>query len=106
MTKTLEITDEASKVIVNMRDKLSQARHAIGENDPMYVKMAESLAFSLITMLGLGGRITADGDVDLYCVGEFITYGVNFHSREHPDKGMREALRGLNVVIGEWSVNS
>lgn len=105
MPKTIEITDDASKVIVNMRDKLSNVRHAIGENDPMYVKMAESLAFSLTTMLGLGGKITSDGDVELYCIGEYITYGVNFHSRKHPNDEYNE-FDLVRENLGEWSVNS
>lgn len=105
MDKTIEITEQAQKVIVTMRDMLSHVRHAIGENDPMYVKMAESLAFSLTTMLGLGGRITSDGDCELYCVGPYLTYGVNFHSKTHPNK----EIQSFDIVaknLGEWSVNS
>jgi hypothetical protein len=101
----VEFTEEAIKTVTNMRDALSNVRHAIGEKDPLYVKMAESLAFSLAQMIQLGGTVGSDGPLSLYCNGKWITYGVNFHSVTHPQHDVAE-FPMMKDNLGEWSVNS
>lgn len=85
---TLNLTQQAVHNIHKMNDHV---RHILAEEGPTerYAKAAGSLARSLTAMIGLGGRITADGDLSLYCMNDRIHYGVNYD--RHSDT---------------WSVNS
>lgn len=96
----LELTDDAQKTIIAMRDHLANVRYQLGETNKDYCKMAASLAFSLAQMLNLGGRVMKDGELSLICQNDYLTYGVNFTASKFRDREFPESL------LGEWSVNS
>jgi hypothetical protein len=97
--KTLELTQEALKTLHAMGDKVREIGANYGRESKEFSKAASSLAFSLIQMLNLGGRISKDGELSLYCVTNndvpyLHDFGVNYHRSDKDD------------TYGEWSVNS
>lgn len=85
----MTFTPEAKIVITAMRDKCSEIGFAYGESSPEYTKTVRSLAYSITSMIGLGGHVAADGELSLICFNEYLTYGVNFSRSDNT-----------------WSVNS
>jgi hypothetical protein len=92
------------QVISNMQARLNTVAHGIGEHHEATTKMALSLSRSLIQMMRLGGRITADGELSLYCRNDYIDYGVNFHSKKLVLVSPVDEIE--YDLAGEWSVNS
>lgn len=93
----VNVTPQAIATITAMSDELSRIRSLFGDSDERTVKAATSLAFSLCQMLMLRPvSISSDGNLDLHCNSEHLTYGVNYtgasYDKEHH--------------VGEWSVNS
>jgi hypothetical protein len=91
---TITFTPEALKVIRDMRWRCHVIADHYGHGGAEHLAALESFATSITAMLGLGGRITADGDLSLYGVSPTIHFGVNWS----PDR--------RDQLVGTWSVNS
>lgn len=79
---TLEITEAAESNISAMLVRVGTIGATYGESSPEYKLASDSLLTSLAQVLRLGGRITAEDDLSLYCVS-FIHYGVVFHAKRN-----------------------
>lgn len=92
----------AVQTVQRMGDYVARLRSFYGEDSVEHRQAAASLAHSLQAMIGLGGRVSQDGELGLYGVS-LIHYGVVFHSR-----GVPEAYTGIDGAPqpGEWSVHS
>jgi hypothetical protein len=71
-----------------------------GFDSTFYAKASESLSLVLVRLLELGGHVMRDGDLDLICKNDFITYGVNFHRIRTDDDMIGD------IIPGTWSINS
>jgi hypothetical protein len=97
--RVLVFTDSADKTIYNMRMYVNNIGLFYGIASKQYTDASNSLMNCLAQMIHLGGKISSDGDLDLYCVTQNITYGVNFHSGQ---KSENEDA----PIPGTWSINS
>lgn len=95
---TITFTPEAMRNIRNMRHRVNEISMYYGVDSPQSERASSSFAHSLVSMLELGGRITAEDDLGLYGVNDYIHYGVVFHAERTPIDGA--------PVCGEWSVHS
>lgn len=99
-TTTIELSQDAAATVQAMRDKLAAARAGLPADDQRVVQMANSLAFSLAQVLGLGGRIAKDGELSLVGVTAYgFVYGVVWF----PTRNVAPLPDGF---VGEWSVHS
>lgn len=92
----------AVQTIQRMGDHVATLRSFYGEHSAEHGRAAASLAHSLQAMIGLGGRVSQDGQLGLYAVSD-IHYGVVFHAGRvrHPYAGIDGAPQP-----GEWSLHS
>lgn len=79
---TLEITEAAEGNISAMLVRVNQIQMQYGVNSDEWQRAVSSCNSALANMLRLGGRITAEDDLSLYCVS-FIHYGVVFHAKRN-----------------------
>ena len=97
--RILVFTDSADKTIYNMRMHVNNIGQYFGIGSKQYRDASISLMNCLSQMIHLGGNIHSDGNLDLICVTDNITYGVNFHSSTNDvDEGC--------PIPGTWSINS
>lgn len=108
----VEITEQAQRIIMSWQDDLWRLASEVGTLDQSYIKATESLARSLSTMLTMHGleRIMADGEHDLICTSEHLTFGVNRHMNtkpvgDHLPDWMASQVQ-VQVQVPSWSVNS
>lgn len=94
----LELTEAAIATIGEMQEQVIQVALQYGQCSEEHCEMVWSLLHALIGMIRLGGRITTDYELSLYCVSPTIHYGVNFSAARQGDQ--RDPLRGT------WSLNS
>jgi hypothetical protein len=103
MTKSIEFTEDAERVISAMRDRVAVIGAYFGDNSPEQAAAATSLTFALANMIRLGGKVTKDGELSLLCWNDHITYGVNFHRKFR--EATEDEFDGKHL-LGTWSVNS
>lgn len=96
MPQSLQFSDKAIEVLRLMEQRLYTVRQVYGPGSDEHVRMLESLVYSLIAMLRLGGNITAESDTLLYGVSQPMHYGVYFQADRSDPTGS----------MGEYSVNS
>ena len=94
----LVLTEQAIGNIANMQRRIAEIGECCGWWGDEYIEALSSFGCSLAGMMRLGGRATAEDDLNLYVVS-FIHYGVIFHRRYHADSSPDE-------LVGTWSVNS
>ncbi len=99
MDVTIELTEQALRNITRMYDRVQYVGDVYGEMSDEHQKMRASLFHCLIGMFRLGGRITAEDDLSLYCVSPTIHYGMNFSPKRLEDGGR-------DPLLGTWSLNS
>ena len=107
METTITFTTEALETIDKMETQCRLMAAYLGENDPYVVQASNSLRRSLTQMVALRPtRVMKDGEHSLYCVSDYITFGVNFHNR--PPSGDKYQGLTLDVAntVGTWSINS
>ena len=112
MNHTVEITNDAVQVMQRMWNRVSAIGDGYGYRSEEYMQAAQSLSRSLVAMHGLKpARITADGELSLYCIGN-IHFGVNWHQyglsddfkKRFPEWDMLP--KEFVDMVGRWSVNS
>jgi len=97
----IEFTPEALTSIRMMIDRARLVGDHYGTGSQEFGRVADSLLSSLCNMLRLGGRIRAEGNLELLCITEHLVYGVNFHLDRDGDGD-----EGRHNLLGVWSVNS
>lgn len=109
--KTLTFSPEAIAELEKIRQRIAHIGEAFGERSTEFVSASVSFNNSMLAMIRLGGKVYRDSDLNLICHNEWITYGVNFHSKyyvagEEPEIVLEYAKIGVDARPGTWSVNS
>lgn len=109
MTTTIEFGVQAMAAVQAMGVHIRRLRDFYGRDSELYRTAAESLAHSLVSVFGLGGRVVEESHNDhpgLYGVSAAgLHFGCVFHAAAVPD-WVDEPMRAAAPAPGEWSLHS